>query len=229
MKYSAITSVTLFILISGFCMQQGIAQDDCEVKLEAIAGKYEGECRKGLADGEGTATGTDSYTGEFKKGLPDGKGTYTFANGDIYEGEFKKGEKDGEGVLRVKQADGSYMEQKGFWKSDEYIGEYEDPYEITYRTSGVLSVRVSEAENPADDGNALFIEIQHKGRTQQAPSFGLNVINGNFQAQFIVGNATKVLVTNFPFAFSLSYRGETVEFQFYQARSWNIRIDYNIQ
>jgi hypothetical protein len=82
-------------------------------------------------------------------------------------------------------------------------------------------------DNPSNDGDALFVEIQHKGRTQPAPDFGLNVTNGNFQNRFMVGNANKILVTTFPFGFTISYMGETVEIQVYQAKSWKILVDFN--
>ncbi len=229
MKNLAIKHLGLLFLISAFFIHDGFSQNDCKVLAETLTGQYDGECKKGLADGTGTAKGTDSYIGEFKKGLPDGTGTYTFANGDIYDGKFKKGKKEGAGVLRIKQPDGSFVEQKGFWKEDEYIGEHENPYEVTYRSAEVLAVRISETENVSNDGNALFIELQHKGRTQQAPNFGFNVINGNYQSQYLVGNASKIIVTRFPFGFTVSYKGETVEIQIYQARSWDIRIDFNIQ
>ena len=53
-----------------------IAQDksDCKVLAETLAESYEGDCKKGLADGKGKAIGTDSYEGGFKKGLPEGEG-----------------------------------------------------------------------------------------------------------------------------------------------------------
>jgi hypothetical protein len=227
MKQLNIQFGIIFLLILVLVLHPVHAQDDCKVLMEAISEEYEGDCKKGLAEGQGTATGTDTYVGEFKKGLPDGTGKYTWANGDVYEGEFKKGKKEGKGILKKSTA-GIAQEQDGYWKNDEYLGAHKNPYEILFRSSGVLSVRLSETNNPANDGDALFIEIQHKGRTQPAPNFGINVTNGNFQNQFFVGNATKVIVTNFPFGFTLSYRGESVEFQIYQQKSWNIRIDFNL-
>jgi len=228
MKHTILKNVTFLLILLTFIFYQGKTQD-CKVLLEDIAGQYEGDCKKGLANGEGTAKGKDTYTGEFNKGLPHGSGKYTWQNGDIYEGEFKKGLKDGEGKLLVKLPDGEFKEQTGFWKDDEYIGEYESPYDLIFRSSGVLSVRVNETANPQNDGNALFVEIQHKGRTQPSPDFGLNVINGNFQSRFPVGNSTKILVATFPFGFTISYMGETVEIQIYKAASWKIGIDYNKQ
>jgi hypothetical protein len=213
----------LILLISG----TGYAQNDCEVKLEAISGTYEGGCKKGLAEGVGTAKGEDTYAGDFKKGLPHGTGTYTWANGDVYVGEFKKGLKEGEGKLTVDLGGGQKKEQTGFWSKDRYIGQSKNPYEIINQTPNVTSIRVTETENTANDGNALFVEILHKGRVQSSPSFGLSVNAGSFTNRFPQGNITKVLVSQFPFNFTMNYMGETVTFQINMETSWKITLDFN--
>ena len=227
MKHLLTQHSILGMLLAIFLVHPLSAQDDCKVLLESIAGQYEGDCKKGLAEGQGVAKGTDSYVGEFKKGYPQGTGTYTWANGDVYVGEFKKGLKDGPGQITVSLPDGTKKEQTGFWLKDKYIGENESPYEVISFTPGVLSVRLSETENTANDGNALFIEIQHQGRNMRSPSFGFSILNGIMQDRYLVGNITKILVARFPFGFTLSYMGETVEIQIYQETSWTIRIDYN--
>ena len=56
------------------------AQYDCKVKIQNLQGQYNGECKKGLANGQGSAKGVDSYTGEFRKGYPHGFGVYTYEN-----------------------------------------------------------------------------------------------------------------------------------------------------
>jgi len=217
----------LILAITILFASHGYAQDECKVNLEAIAGSYEGGCKKGLAEGHGTAKGEDTYIGDFKKGLPHGTGTYTWANGDVYVGEFKKGRKEGEGKLTVGLGGDQKKEQTGFWVKDKYIGQSKDPYEIINRTPNVLSVRVSETNNPANDGNAIFIEIQHKAKVQSSPNFGINVNAGSMQHRFPVGNTTKLLVGQFPFAFSLNHMGESVELQFSQETSWKVLIDFN--
>lgn len=211
------------ILIAG----HGFAQDDCKVNLESIAGSYEGGCKKGLAEGQGTAKGEDTYVGDFKKGYPHGTGTYTWASGDVYTGEFKKGLKEGEGKLTVNLGGDQKKEQKGYWVNDKYIGESEHPYEILSRSPEILSIRINETENPTNDGNAIFITILHKGRNQQSPRFGLSVNSGSIQNQFLVGNKTKVLVSKFPLGISINYMGEVLELMFSQETSWNVSIDYN--
>ena len=227
MRHFINNHITILFALFFIAINGGLAQNDCKVLLDMIAGQYEGGCKKGLADGEGTAQGEDMYDGEFKKGLPNGVGIYTWANGDIYDGEFKKGLKEGKGKMIIQLADGKTKEQTGFWVKDKYIGEHKSPYEIQYRSPDVLSVHINEKENPANDGNALFIEIQNKGKTQQNPEFGLNVTTGSFLSRYPVGKTTKIIISKFPFAFSLSYMDETVELQFYQETSWTVRIDYN--
>ena len=103
------------------------AQSECKVLLPALAGSYEGGCRKGLADGDGVAAGTDIYKGSFRKGLPDGEGTY------VYAGQWKKGMRDGYGTFTypVNEMDSI---QAGYWRADVYIGkEQVTPYVIQHK------------------------------------------------------------------------------------------------
>ncbi|MBW6500831.1 MAG: hypothetical protein K0B05_05495 [Bacteroidales bacterium] len=111
------------------------AQSSCKVLLPALAGSYNGECKKGLADGRGEATGMDQYNGEFKKGFPDGVGTYLWQTGEIYTGEWKKGLRHGKGELSFKYLDRDSV-LSGVWKDDKYMGErLLQPYVIEYRNS----------------------------------------------------------------------------------------------
>ena len=93
-----IGSLIFIISISSFN-----AQTQCKVLKPEISGSYVGECKKGLADGLGEATGTDFYKGEFVKGWPEGKGTYLWTNGATYQGEWKKGMRDGIGTYLYKK------------------------------------------------------------------------------------------------------------------------------
>lgn len=109
------------------------AQQECRVLLPGIAGKYTGECKKGLAEGTGTASGTDSYTGSFRKGLPDGEGTYTWATGAVYAGHWKKGMRDGYGTFTFPVNEKDSI-QAGYWSEDAYVGKEQlAPYVIQHR------------------------------------------------------------------------------------------------
>ena len=137
------------LLFSGFVSAPGPA--DCEVLVEALQGNYEGDCKKGLANGEGKAAGTDTYEGEFKKGLPHGNGAYTWANGDVFKGEFSKGLKEGEGLLTF--ADGKPT-LKGYWIEDEYIGTEKTPYKVINKS--VSANRVSFRRLAAEPSQIEF-------------------------------------------------------------------------
>ena len=79
-----LASAIFLTLFSGLTV---VAQDQtsaCQVLLPQIAGSYEGECKKGLAEGMGKAQGIDFYEGYFKKGYPDGHGKYAWKDGATF-------------------------------------------------------------------------------------------------------------------------------------------------
>ena len=226
MKLFLLKSIIPTLLVSTVFVSIIHAQD-CRVLLESIAGSYQGDCKKGLANGKGTAEGTDKYIGEFKKGYPNGFGTYTWSNGQVYEGEFKKGLKEGKGKMTVILPDGNTKDQVGYWLDDEYVGENKDPYKIQYRSPGVLSVRFSKTQNKTDEHSALFIDILHQGKLQPTATFDLSVRMGSFVAMFRESNSMKVQVNTFPFGFTLNYLGESVQVDVNHDTSWKITIDVN--
>ncbi len=125
--------VTLLFVLFLF-YNYGLAQGDCKVLLPALAGKYTGDCKSGLADGMGEAVGEDFYKGEFNKGLPNGEGTYLWKNGATYTGEWKKGKRHGSGKYeyRTREKDSVLA---GEWRNDKFIGAQQiRPYVIEYRT-----------------------------------------------------------------------------------------------
>ncbi len=114
-EYKECLFFTVIFILSGIT---AYSQDaDCKVNMPSISGKYTGECKKGLAHGQGTSQGIDLYTGSFRFGLPQGIGTYTWADGSRFEGHWSKGMKDGGGKMVTK--DSTYT---GIWKADQYIG-----------------------------------------------------------------------------------------------------------
>jgi len=204
---------------------------DCEVLLEALAGTYEGDCKKGLANGQGTAQGTDSYTGEFKKGLPHGEGTYTWANGDVYTGSFAKGLKDGQGTLTHANGNPPLV---GYWIDDEYIGTEKEPYSVTNRSTTInrVSFRRLAAEPLQVDFRYTFLN-----KPVQARDFA---IQGSFG---VIMNETdyikSVKIHEFPFqggtTFSAVNRKDAtggnefasgnIEFKINQPGHWEVTIE----
>ena len=111
------------------------AQKQCLVLKPQIASKYEGECKNGLAQGQGKASGVDTYEGQFRKGLPNGKGTYIWSYGDSYTGEWVQGFREGEGSYTFK-SNGQDTTITGLWEKDNYIGPKPEKPKVT-KSSGV--------------------------------------------------------------------------------------------
>lgn len=117
MKFSCVL-ITLFYA-AVFTLSN--AQESCEVLPPQLQDTYEGDCKNGLADGHGKATGLDVYEGNFKKGWPNGMGTYTWNTGAVYTGGWKKGMRHGVGKYTYFISDKEMVED-GLWKNDEYKG-----------------------------------------------------------------------------------------------------------
>jgi len=147
---------------------QGYSQD-CRVEKEEIRGSYEGECKKGRADGFGKSIGKDTYEGKFKKGMPSGFGTYTFSNGDIYKGEFKRGLKDGKGELTVLRLGREDSIVNGYWADDEYLGTEKTKYKINSRCPEVVTLSLNRT------GDIDQLQIMFTLRSQPISVEGLNV------------------------------------------------------
>jgi hypothetical protein len=195
----------------------GYSQDDgkCKVLLDALAGQYEGDCKKGLANGEGRAVGTDTYEGAFKKGFPDGKGTYTWSNGDVFVGTFKKGMKEGDGKLLYNPERLTDSVLTGFWKNDKYMGLYEQPYKVLSKSGSVNRVIVRKLGNSPHD-------IAIKGEMELLRERGVNSM------YFNGGGFDNV---QFPFTLDMeaSHANVPVTFQvvIYEPGRWEVVVNFD--
>jgi hypothetical protein len=86
--------------------------------------KYEGEMRRGYAEGKGTQTMVDGgrYEGEFKQSRQHGEGTYYAPDGSIYSGGWKDGKPHGAGTYRTPE--GRVI--RGEWVDGQFRGETQD-------------------------------------------------------------------------------------------------------
>jgi hypothetical protein len=148
-KIILITTVFLMFVLIGF--SQTITGP---VLKKELVGKYEGDQKKGLAQGKGTATGTDTYVGEFKKGLPDGEGVYTDNMGNVFKGTFRDGLKEGKGEF-IPAANSNDKPMTGYWMGDKYIGKNKiEPYEVSNKV-GSVSPRIYST----GPGNTIDITV----------------------------------------------------------------------
>jgi hypothetical protein len=146
--------VVLSIMLCAFYFTGLCQKVDGPVLKKELIGKYDGDQKKGLANGKGTAIGRDSYTGEFKKGLPEGEGIYTDSVGNIYKGSFHLGKKEGKGEFTPNPTSNE-KPMVGYWQEDKYVGKEKiDPYVITNKT-GSVSPRIYST----GPGNKIEIDV----------------------------------------------------------------------
>ncbi len=147
----------LILLLPAFLM----AQKECKVLVDDLKGEYRGECKKGLAHGEGSAQGKHIYTGSFKKGYPDGIGKYIWSGDDYYEGSFKKGKRHGFGKHYM-MTDGKSSFIEGYWSNDAYIGK--NKKQKKYNTISKAGIeRVSYSFKGDNGTNEVIIRFKRAG------------------------------------------------------------------
>jgi len=179
-------TLLFFILLSLTISITGYCQDvNCKVLKPEIAGKYEGACEKGLAQGEGISSGLDTYTGHFKKGLPEGEGSCHYHTGEIFTGKWHKGERSGPGKLVIKLASGADSICEGIWEHDKYKGIVKGPpYEIENQ-SGSVFPRIHNLgpgnkieltiEHPMGNNLVRNVQIMMKGAATSKESYGMYI------------------------------------------------------
>ncbi len=152
--------ILLFMLPLFIIAQQ--SKSNCKVLTESLQGEYKGECKKGLAHGQGLATGKDVYEGKFKKGYPNGKGKYTWSDNSYFEGNFKKGKQNGFGKFYA-VIDGMDSITEGYWDNDVYIGKNSNPKK--YNTISKKSIERISYMYKGDGGgrNEVMVKFTRGG------------------------------------------------------------------
>lgn len=233
-----LTSLILFFLVAFSATAQ---TTPCDVAVDALKGTYEGECTKGKANGEGTATGTDTYKGTFKNGYPEGTGKYTWKNGDYFYGKWKKGVKEGKGEMHTFVA-GNETVKVGFWKKDEYKGEYENPYKIYNTTNDINRVQVTrvgadvnsikiEVTNAFNSGNSMESATQ-RNNSAYAKLTDIQINTGNYMSKTTstLTNKEVTLLQEviFPFKAILYFgTGTYVDIEIFEKGNWVIEVPIN--
>jgi hypothetical protein len=211
----------------------------CTVLLDSIKGTYEGECKGGKANGNGKSVGVHIYDGEFKNGLPEGKGKYTWANGDYYFGSWKKGQKDGKGELH-RFEDGKESVVKGFWKKDNFKGEYENPYVITNTTSEIGRVQVTKMSD-RDASITVTVEgLFSVGTVPLTSTASAGTVTTMTSHQVIRGqylSKSSNTLTNkevtifrgvvFPFRATFNFGNSILEIEFFEKGAWDVSVPIN--
>ena len=91
---------------------------------------YEGEFKNGKKHGNGTMNWDNGkYKGQWKENLPDGEGIYTSVDGSAYEGSWKNGKQHGKGMFFFYNGDflqGDFLQ--GDWKNGMKDGQGQGTY-----------------------------------------------------------------------------------------------------
>jgi hypothetical protein len=209
----------------------------CKVTMESLNGSYLGDCKMGLANGEGTARGVHRYTGKFKDGLPDGTGTYYFSDSQYYKGKFQEGKKEGKGEMHFTRSSMADSVVSGFWSGDEYRGK---KY-ITYTFSTTEQFDITQISPSVNSGNTVSIEIATTSGTPNGvsvPGYILQLTELTSPTSCILKKqssyetslksyATYELV-GFPCKlFGMFSDGQTFEMELYKAANWKVRLFKN--
>ena len=170
----------------------------CKVLMAEISGTYDGDCKNGLANGTGTATGTDRYEGQFSKGLPNGKGTYKWTGGPVYSGEWSKGLRNGKGEMVYPTSRGDST-VTGYWRDGNYIGKENVPSFSVTRKDDLLSYNFRRV----GEGNQVVIKFMMKG--QRNPNVRGLTLAFTSGVRFISGSYEGVQAVRYPLDLKINY------------------------
>jgi len=231
----------LIFSLSAICYIMPVAaQETCKVLVPAISNKYEGLCKKGKADGEGKADGTDHYAGTFKDGFPNGQGIYRWENGDIYNGKWYRGKMDGQGTKTLKRDGKADSVVNGFWKRDSYIGKFESPFIIHSQTNQIARIEIQKKSG--DDENTITVELSNT--SGGIPSLGvsqngakasisnINILTGAYlrvvnMMDGIKGTSQMLTEVEFPFKAQFKIGNQEMTIEILEPGNWLINVFLN--
>ena len=217
---------TLLLFLLAITVKYTSAQNpDCKVLLDSLKGTYEGDCSNGKASGKGKAVGMATYEGDFKNGLPDGKGKYTWANGDFYYGGWKKGLKEGKGEIHHTM-NGNENLITGYWKKDNYKGEFEEPYKIFDMSPGVSYKNFQKLDSKK---KSVYISMKSGVMGGTAIVDVFQVVAGSFtRTNFSEMSTTKIVeFQDVIFPFRVKFTGIAlgqIDIEFYESGEWKVEI-----
>lgn len=229
MKQATLLIISIFCVCSLFAQQP----ENCKVLSDSIRGTYTGDCKNGKANGIGKAVGMHTYEGEFKNGLPEGKGKYTWSNGDFYDGNWKKGMKEGRGELH-RFVNGKETLVEGYWKKDNYRGEYENPYVITNVTNDIGRVQIAKIEDKSTS-ITITVESLQSSTTLTRGSFQTGTVMTAHQVTrgAYISKSSSALTNKevtvfrgvvFPFRCTFNFGSSMIEIEFFDAGSWDVVV-----
>jgi len=227
----------IYFFFSIFISSKIFAQD-CLVEPASIKGTYTGDCKKGKANGKGKSVGTDSYEGDFRAGLPEGNGTYTWSNGNVFTGQFVKGLKQGKGKLFMKGSASADSIIEGYWKNDVYIGKYEQPYSIYFKSKSFSELEVQFKKDAFSQVTFFITNTSGGVQTPQNgvyPRFKVDEVQlssgryGRLMVNDVHTKKTESILSDvvYPIRMKVLISGEELEIEFREPGSYIVDIHIN--
>jgi hypothetical protein len=216
------------ILVYLFSALSLFSQEKCKVLKPELNGTYEGKCKNGLANGKGTAVGTDRYEGQFSRGLPDGEGKYTWSTGETYSGEWVAGLRQGIGTYTMHTPTKDSV-QSGLWQADKYMGPKPKEPSVLY-VSGVD--RYSFKKNITAK-NRVLVDIYQNGARNRGVTNYIQSASSGHDTQ--LGGSVGYDEVVFPVTLKIMYTtlnkahstlvNVTFEFIIYEPGDWTVEVN----
>jgi hypothetical protein len=228
------------VLLSGL-LSFAQKTEDCKVTTTTLSKRYEGECKKGFANGKGEAWGEkDHYVGEFKKGSITGKGVYYYGEDMVYTGTLQEGIKEGKGEMlyKIKSKDGIVKDSlvQGYWSGDIFRGKTYTTYKLLNGSSfasydispsnsvgDIITIEVSSTSGIPATGNGIFVSSidasydSTKGFSKIVSTYASN--NSSF---------TNIQIGGFPVKLRGRLTdGSNFELELYKAATWKVKFFIN--
>jgi hypothetical protein len=135
-----------FVLIYALLISKSYSQEksNCTVVDNENSGVYIGQCKNGLADGDGV---------------------FEYMNGKyIFQGKFKKGLKHGEGQLFSFIDGEKKLIKEGVWKNNKYKGEKSKQQKAAYKVQKRVNIERYSVRRIGDGNSVKFTFMQNGNR-----------------------------------------------------------------
>ena len=238
---TAIILIPFFILLNTTIVNAQDSVSGCKVVALNLLASYKGECKNGLANGQGEAFGIQHYTGSFKDGLPNGFGTFYYDDSTYHTGYFQDGAKEGKGEAHYLHKGKQDSVIKGYWSGNEFRGK---KY-ITYDFDGASKFDRYEINATPEWGHTISFEIytatgSPTGVPNDAfgPGFVLKIDDIVTGSNAIIRQTSEVLTPTRTFvtydlnAFPIILyvhlsNGESFKLHLYKNAKWTVRLFVN--
>ncbi|CAN5353962.1 hypothetical protein BH11BAC5_BH11BAC5_53990 [soil metagenome] len=241
MKKTFASLIIIFVLHTDILTAQDSAQT-CKVLTLTLDKTYTGECKNGLAHGQGEAFGQHHYKGTFKYGRPNGAGVYYYDDSTYHAGFFQDGQKEGKGETHYMHKGKADSTIKGFWSGNTYRGKNY----VTYDFNGATMFDRYEIKATPETGRTISFEIS---TTSGSPTG----VPSDFQGQpgyvlrledIVAGDKAiirKLSTVETPTRFHVTYdidsfpvklyvtmsNGNNFTLNLYKAATWTVRLYVN--